>query len=182
MTNDEQTLINEITALNKEIGALEQENTHLKGRQNSIKDSNSSSIKLYYDTNDTFHKYKLSNILIGIFFIIGTVCFYMLQYKYEQFVYFINNITELIKVFIEMMSKSSEKENNNSDLKASLSSTFKNLKNTFNNPNIPKNTIVHNIPKLNNTNMLGKSVDINKIPDNIRQGVTNLKNFFGQIK
>ena len=81
-----------------------------------------------------------------------------------------------------MMSKSSEKENNNSDLKASLSSTFKNLKNTFNNPNIPKNTIVHNIPKLNNANMLGKSVDINKIPDNIRQGVTNLKNFFGQIK
>ena len=91
MTNAEQTL-KEINDLNEQIGALEQENSKLKGRQNSIKDSNSSSIKLYYDTNDTFHKYKLSNILIGIFFIIGTVCFYMLQYKYEQFIHFIDNV------------------------------------------------------------------------------------------
>tara|TARA_B100000767_G_C19451414_1_gene404196 strand:+ start:83 stop:535 length:453 start_codon:yes stop_codon:yes gene_type:complete len=97
MTNEElkeqeQTLINDISILTDDINELETKNTDLKSKQNSIKDSNSSSIKLYYDTNDTFHKYKLSNILIGIFFIIGTVCFYMLQYKYEQFIHFIDNV------------------------------------------------------------------------------------------
>lgn len=97
MTNEElkeqeQTLINDISILTDDINELETKNTDLKSKQNSIKDSNSSSIKLYYDTNDTFHKYKLSNILIAIFFIIGTLCFYMLQYKYEKFIHFINNV------------------------------------------------------------------------------------------
>lgn len=92
LKDKEQTLINDISILTDDINELETKNTDLKGKQNSIKDSNSSSIKLYYDTNDTFHKYKLSNILIGIFFIIGTVCFYMLQYKYEQFIHFIDNV------------------------------------------------------------------------------------------
>ena len=92
LKDKEQTLINDISILTDDINELETKNTDLKSKQNSIKDSNSSSIKLYYDTNDTFHKYKLSNILIGIFFIIGTVCFYMLQYKYEKFIHFINNV------------------------------------------------------------------------------------------
>ena len=92
LKDKEQTLINDISILTDDINELETKNTDLKSKQNSIKDSNSSSIKLYYDTNDTFHKYKLANILIGIFFIIGTVCFYMLQYKYEQFIHFIDNV------------------------------------------------------------------------------------------
>jgi|TARA_B110000483_G_C18168410_1_gene532317 hypothetical protein len=92
LEESEKKLIDDINMLSENITELETKNTDLKGKQNSIKDSNSSSIKLYYDTNDTFHKYKLSNILIGIFFIIGTVCFYMLQYKYEQFIHFIDNV------------------------------------------------------------------------------------------
>lgn len=88
----EESRINDISELTEEINELETKNAHLKGKQNSINDSNSTSIKLYYDTNNTFNKYKLSNILIGIFFIIGTMCFYMLQYKYERYERFINFI------------------------------------------------------------------------------------------
>ena len=77
--------------LSENINRLELKNKNLKNKISNLTDTNSSAIKLYYDISDTFGKYKMSNILTGVFFIIGTIVFYMLQYKYEKFIHFIDN-------------------------------------------------------------------------------------------
>ena len=74
------------------LSQLEYKNQEYKNQISNLTDNNSSAIKLYYDTNNNYNKYKLANILIGIFFIIGTIFFYMLHYNYLKFINFIDNI------------------------------------------------------------------------------------------
>tara|TARA_B100000902_G_C27303339_1_gene914056 strand:- start:1798 stop:2121 length:324 start_codon:yes stop_codon:yes gene_type:complete len=92
LKDNESTIINDITLIDKEINELEQKNNLLKKNLNNVKSNNNSASKLYFDTNDMFNRYKLSNILIGIFFIIGAIFYYKLQYNYDKFIYFINSI------------------------------------------------------------------------------------------
>ena len=88
-SNDE--LIKNNNDLSDNINDLEIKNNDLKKNISNLKNSNSSAIQLYYDTNESYNKYILSNILITLFFIIGIYVFYMLQYKYENFIQLIDN-------------------------------------------------------------------------------------------
>ena len=91
LNNSVNSLSKSNNELSENINKLELKNKGLKKKISNLTDSNSSAIKLYYDISETFGKYRMSNILTGVFFIIGTIVFYMLQYKYEKFIHFIDN-------------------------------------------------------------------------------------------
>ena len=91
LNNSVNSLSKSNNEISKNINKLQLKNKDLKNKISNLTDSNSSAIKLYYDISETFGKYRMSNILTGIFFIIGIIVFYMLQYKYEDFIHSIDN-------------------------------------------------------------------------------------------
>ena len=119
--NSVNTLSKSNNELSENINKLELKNKGLKKKISNLTDSNSSAIKLYYDISETFGKYRMSNILTGVFFIIGTIVFYMLQYKYEKFIHFIDNF----KLFYT--TKKTINENINKKKTTNIKDTLDNL-------------------------------------------------------